>query len=447
MAKKMVVIGLDCADPKLTFEEFFDELPNIRKIALKGSYGSLKSTIPPITVPAWMSMMTGKDPGTLGIYGFRNRKDYSYDSVTFANSKMIKEKTVWEILGENNLKSIVLGVPLTYPPKPINGYLVTSFLTPSTKSEYTYPKELKKEIESWVGDYMFDVDNFRSNDKERLLKELYSMEEKRFEVAKHLVVEKEWDFFMMVVMGIDRIHHAFWAYHDKTHFKHDPNSKFVSAIKDYYKFIDTKIGELLNILPDNVDILIASDHGIKKMEGGIAINDWLIQKGYLVLKEKPEKPTRIGKLIAEGKIDWEKTKVWGMGGYYGRIFFNVKGREPNGIIPKEEYENFRNQLIKELSEITDEYGNNIGTVCFKPEEIYETTKNISPDLIVYFGNLDWRSMGTVGNKTIWLHENDTGPDDANHSQYGMILSTLKNVPNEITDVHKFILEYYGLYKK
>ena len=169
----MVVIGLDCADPKLTFEEFFDELPNIRKIALKGSYGSLKSTIPPITVPAWMSMMTGKDPGILGIYGFTNRKNYSYDSVMFANSKMIKEKTVWDILGENNLKSIILGIPLTYPPKPINGHLITSFLTPSTKSEYTYPKELKKEIESWVGEYMFDVDNFRSNDKERILKDLF----------------------------------------------------------------------------------------------------------------------------------------------------------------------------------------------------------------------------------------------------------------------------------
>ena len=294
---------------------------------------------------------------------------------------------------------------------------------------------------------MFDVENFRSDDKERLLKDLYEMEEKRFTVAKHLLTEKEWDFFMMVVMGTDRLHHAFWAHHDKTHFKHDPNSKFVNAIRDYYKFIDKKIEELINILPENTEILIVSDHGVKKMEGGIAINDWLIQKGYLVLKEKPQKPTRIGKLISEDKIDWSKTKAWGMGGYYGRIFLNVKGREPQGIIPKEKYEEVRDQLIKDLSEITDENGRNIGTVSFKPEEVYEKTNNIPPDLIVYFGNLDWRSMGTVGNETIWLHENDTGPDDANHAQYGMILSTLKNVPNKITDVEKFILEYYELYKK
>ncbi|KAF2956279.1 alkaline phosphatase family protein [Marinitoga sp. 38H-ov] len=442
--KKLVVIGLDCADPKLVFEEFIDELPTIKKIAEDGSYGPLESTIPPITVPAWMSMMTGKDPGTLGFYGFRNRKDYSYDSVFFANSRLVKEKTVWDKLGEKGLKSIVLGVPLTYPPKSINGYLVTSFLTPSTKSEYTYPKSLKKEIENWVGEYMFDVENFRSNDKERLLKDLYIMEEKRFTVAKHLLTEKEWDFFMMVIMGTDRLHHAFWAHYDKTHFKHDPNSKFVNAIKDYYKFIDEKIEELISTLPENTEILIVSDHGVKKMEGGIAINDWLIEKGYLALKEKPEKPTRIGKLISEDKIDWSKTKAWGMGGYYGRIFLNVKGREPNGIIPKEKYEEVRNQLIKDLSEITDENGNNIGTVSFKPEEVYEKTNNIAPDLIVYFGNLDWRSMGTVGNETIWLHENDTGPDDANHAQHGMILSTLKNVPKKITDVHKFILNFYNL---
>ena len=104
MTKKMAVIGLDCADPKLVFEEFIDELPTIKKIAEKGSHGPLESTIPPITVPAWMSMMTGKDPGTLGFYGFRNRKDYSYDSVFFANSKLVKEKTVWDKLGEKRFK-------------------------------------------------------------------------------------------------------------------------------------------------------------------------------------------------------------------------------------------------------------------------------------------------------------------------------------------------------
>ncbi|QTA38422.1 alkaline phosphatase family protein [Thermosipho ferrireducens] len=440
MSKKVAVIGLDCADPVLMFEEFWDELYNIQKIAK--SYGPLRSTIPPITVPAWMSMVTSKDPGELGIYGFRNRKDYSYDSVTFANSRMIKDETIWDTLSKKGYKSIVLSVPLTYPPKKLNGNLVTSFLTPGTDVDFTYPKELKKEIKNWVGEYMFDVENFRTNDKDRLLKDIYKMTEKRFEVAKHLVTEKEWDFFMMVEIGVDRMHHAFWAHHDSTHFKHDPDSPYKSAIRDYYKYIDKKIGELVSLFPDDTVIIITSDHGIQKMDGGIAINDWLIEKGYLVLKERPEKPTRIGKLISDGMIDWSKTKAWGMGGYYGRLFINVEGREPNGIVKKEEYESFRDQLIKELENITDEQGNNIGTRVFKPEEVYKEVRNIAPDLIIYFGNLKWRSMGTVGNESIWLHENDTGPDDANHAVDGIVISSEGDVPGEIYDIRNFVLNYF-----
>jgi len=444
MSEKFAIIGLDCADPKLVFEEFWNDLPNIRKIAESGSYGPLRSTIPPITVPAWMSMMTGKDPGTLGFYGFRNRKDYSYNSVFFANSRLLKHEPVWETLGKKGYKSIVLGVPLTYPPKPINGYMVTSFLTPSIESDYTYPKELKEEIKKWVGKYMLDVENFRTDDKKKILKEVYEMTEKRFEVAKHLVTEKEWNFFMMVEMGPDRMHHAFWAHHDPTHFKHDPNSPFKTAIKDYYIYLDKKIGELISLFPKNTTIMIVSDHGIQKMEGGIAINDWLIEKGYLTLKEKPEKPTRIGKLIEEGKIDWSKTKAWGMGGYYGRLFINVEGREPMGIVKKEEYEEFRNQLKQELEAITDEHGNNIGTRVFKPEEVYKEVRNIPPDLIIYFGNLTWRSIGSVGNSSIWTHENDTGPDDANHAQDGMAVLSKGQVPREIYEVRDVILRHFKI---
>ncbi|MFW6121528.1 MAG: alkaline phosphatase family protein [Petrotogales bacterium] len=441
---KFAIIGLDCADPKLMFEEFWDELPNIRKLAQNGSYGKLESTIPPITVPAWMSMVTGKDPGTLGFYGFRNRKDYSYDSITFANSKKVKYETVWETLGKKGYKSIALGVPLTYPPKPINGYMVTSFLTPSTEFNYTYPKELKKEIEKWVGNYMLDVENFRTENKQRIIDEVYEMTDKRFEVAKHLVTEKEWDFFMMVEMGPDRMHHAFWAHHDPTHFKHDPESPFKKAIKDYYIYLDKKIGELVELLPDETTIMLNSDHGIQKMVGGIAINDWLIEKGYLVLKEKPTKRTSIETLIDENKINWSKTKALALGGYNGKIMLNVRGREPLGLIRKDEYENVRDEIKKELETITDEHGKKIGTKVYKPEEIYQEINNIPPDLIVHLGNLTWRALGSVGNKKIWLHENDTGPDDANHAQNGMVLMNKGQVPRKITQVHDVILKHFGI---
>ena len=111
-----------------------------------GVFGKLESATPPITVPAWMCMMTGKDPGSLGIYGFRNRKDHSYDGLQFASSRLVQCRTLWDVLAEHGKRSVALGVPLTYPPKPILGELVSDFLAPDAQANYTYPAELKEEI-------------------------------------------------------------------------------------------------------------------------------------------------------------------------------------------------------------------------------------------------------------------------------------------------------------
>ncbi|HEY3282878.1 MAG TPA: alkaline phosphatase family protein, partial [Armatimonadota bacterium] len=126
----IAVIGLDCAPPELVFDAWLEDLPNLRALTRRGLYGKLESTIPPITVPAWMCMMTSRDPGTLGIYGFRNRKDHSYTGLGFASSLMVKEPTVYDLLGEEGARVITLGVPLTWPPKPVNGLMVSGFPIP-----------------------------------------------------------------------------------------------------------------------------------------------------------------------------------------------------------------------------------------------------------------------------------------------------------------------------
>ena len=131
MRKRVLIIGWDCAAPELVFDAFKDDMPNTRRLMEEGIYGELESTIPPITVPAWMCMMTSRDPGELGIYGFRNRKDYSYDALTIANAHAVKVPTLWDLLGKAKKKSVILGVPLTYPAKPFpDGWLrVSSRLT------------------------------------------------------------------------------------------------------------------------------------------------------------------------------------------------------------------------------------------------------------------------------------------------------------------------------
>ena len=174
---KVVVIGLDCAEPTLVFDRFADRLPNLSRLRRAGVWGTLRSCDPPITVPAWMSMMASKDPGALGYYGFRNRADRSYEKMTTDTSLVVKEPLLWDYLGVAGKKVVLIGVPQTYPPRPVNGLMVTDFLTPSVESNYTYPPELKAEIAAWpdVHPYEFDVGDFRTPDKGKIRDALVRM--------------------------------------------------------------------------------------------------------------------------------------------------------------------------------------------------------------------------------------------------------------------------------
>ena len=442
-----MVIGLDCAAPTLIFDRWRDQLPNLNRLMKSGVYGELTSTIPPITVPAWSCMMSSKDPGQIGIYGFRNRKDYSYDGLSFANSKSINVEMVWDVLGRNGKKSIVIGFPPSYPVKPINGFLVSCFLTPDAKCQYTHPPELKNELEKAVGPYIPDVQNFRTEDKEYLLKQLYAMTKNHFDYAEHLITNKKWDYFFMVDMGVDRIHHGMWKFSDPSHAGFIPGNKYENSIRDFYIYSDNRIGELLKLVDSNTTVLVVSDHGAKSMVGGICINEWFIREGYLKLNGTPtglQPPSKVG-------IDWKQTKAWGEGGYYSRIFLNLQGREEDGTIASKDYEKIRDEIIYKLEMLGDEDGNKIGTKVYRPEKIYNEVNGVAPDLIAIFGDLNWRSVGTVGHGSIHTRKNDTGPDDANHAQEGIYILKTSEAPQissphrgNIYDVAPTILKLYDV---
>jgi len=456
-AEKVLVIGLDCAEPSLVFDQWRAHLPNLNALMERGVHTSMNSTIPPITVPAWTSMMSSKDPGSLGVYGFRNRRDHSYEGLFFATSTAIKEKRLWEILSDAGKHVIVMGVPQTFPPSPVNGALISCFLTPDpAKNQYTYPPALRDEIDAVLGknNYMVDVSDYRTENRDQLLREIYQMTERRFTLAKHFLKTRPWDFFMLVEMGVDRIHHAFWRFLDTKHRKFEPNSPYNNAIFEYYKFVDGRIGELLAAVPnadrDKAAVLVVSDHGAKRIDGGIAVNEWLIREGLLTLTEYPTTPKPLGKLMAEGKVDWSRTRCWSEGGYYARVFLNVRGREPHGIIDPADYEKTRDELIAKLQALGDENGRPIGTRVYRPEKLYNHVRGIPPDLVTIFGDLYWRSIGSVGYNAVHVFENDTGPDDANHAQDAMFLlsapgiTTGKIPPMDILDVAPTLLGFYGL---
>ncbi len=506
---RVCIIGLDCADPRLVFERFADDLPTLSALRRQGIWGPLRSCNPPITIPAWQVMMTGCDPGQLGVYGFRNRADYSYNNLSLATSRSVKEPRIWDLLNNSipdpeisdsgTLKSgalacppsrdgfanlgpsrtsdcysIVLGVPGTYPPTAIRGDMVSGFLAPDTISNFTHPPELADEIRSVVGEYQIDVQNFRTDDKDRLLEEIISMTGKRFTRFRDLLQTRPSNLAIMVEMGTDRIHHLCWRYFDPQHSQYEPGNPYENVIRDYYMLIDSEVAETLKIIRgehdqhdqhetnrQNTTVMVVSDHGARALEGGFAFNEWLIREGYLVLKEgaripksdssdtQNEPSSALSKdsdsnnsgqpriPLEPSMIDWPQTRAWGEGGYYGRLFLNIRDREPQGTVSPDEVESLLNELETRLTTLPDDLGQPMGNVVYKPADIYkEEINGIPPDLMVYFGNLAWRSIGTIETvndrsiihpntpftPSLYTPENDIGPDDANHDWDGILIA-------------------------
>ena len=420
---KLLVLGLDCAAPALLFGD--ERLVNIRRLMAGGCFGRLESVVPPITIPAWRCMVTSQDPGSLGVYGFRNRADHSYGGLTTANAKSFKAPAIWDYLAMEGRKSVLIGVPPSFPPPRLNGISVGCFMTPSVTDTYTHPPEVADEIARLVGEYPVDVKGFRTDDKAWLRDQIFEASRKQFTVVRHFLQHAEWDYFHYVNILLDRVHHGFWKYMDATHPEYVPDSEFANVIGDFYLHLDAEIGRVLELVDDDTAVLIVSDHGAQALHGGFCVNEWLVQQGLLALLEYPAEPTPFGKLA----VDWSRTSVWSEGGYYARVFLNVKGREPNGVVPAEDYERFRDMVKEKLEATTDPSGAPLGTLVFKPDEIYRSVRNVAPDLIVHFGALDWRSIGGVGyGGVLHVRENDTGPDDCNHAQFGAFMLAAPNVP-------------------
>jgi predicted AlkP superfamily phosphohydrolase/phosphomutase len=154
------------------------------------------------------------------------------------------------------------------------------------------------------------------------------------------------------------------------------------------------------------------------MEGCININDWMIQEGYLKIAGKPDKTVR----LQNAGVDWTRTRAWGLGGYYGRVFLNVKGREPQGIVDPADYEQLRNEISEKLIALKDDRGHYMDTRVLKPQEVFNGPYvNEAPDLFVYFGDLYWRSTEDIGHEGIYSFDTEVGPDDAVHDEYGIFI--------------------------
>jgi predicted AlkP superfamily phosphohydrolase/phosphomutase len=429
---RILVIGLDGAVPELLFND--ERLTNLRRLMEGGCYGRLESVLPLTAVPAWMCMATSQDPGSLGVYGGRDRMDHAYSDLTLVNSRSIQEAAAWDQVACEGKRAVLIGVPPSYPPRQVHGICVGCRLTPDTsKDVYTYPAAVRDQIAKLVGDYPVDVKGFRTDRKNWLKDEVYAMSRKHFDVVRSFLRQSEWDYFQFVEVGLDRLQHGFWQFHDLQHGLYTPGNPYEDVIRDYYAYLDEEVGSILELLDDETVVLVASEHGAQGLDGGFCVNEWLAQEGLLVLNQRPQAVTPFGKL----DVNWGKTKVWSAGGCCARLFLNVKGREPHGALDKADYGRFCDDLKAKLEALVDDRGHPMGTLVFKPEELYKTVRNVAPDLIVHFGGLRWRCLGEVGHPTIYSREHDAGLDRCAHAPFGSFILAAPNSPlqGEIAGAH------------
>ena len=406
---RVLLFGIDGMPPELAFNKWLDSMPNIKKLMQKGSYASLNSAIPPSTIVAWNSMISGKDTSEIGVFSYTKKDEKG--KMRLVSSYDVKCKLMWDILGEQDKKSIALYVPLSYPVKKINGCMVSGFLTPDANADCAYPESIKEKIKKFGNpELFFDVAVGLANHKalpvEQLLEKTYKMTDMQIDLLKEMIQNEEWDFFMSVMIGTDRLQHMLWRHFDETHRKFIKDSPHKDALKDYYSYLDKKLGEIIDMLDEDTTVIVVSDHGMVKQEGKININNWLIEHGYMVLKKEITEKTRFSLDL----VDMEKSIAYGGGAYNARIYIN----KPDDKI--------RDELIQKLKDIPDDKGNKLQTKVYKKEEIYkDTSSKECPDLTVYFDDLRWASNPDLGIPGLHSWETAVGADSAGHSRQGCFI--------------------------
>jgi len=352
-ARKVVVIGPD-GTPLSLVKGLIErgELPNFARLFEEGSVRPMTSAIPAVSSVAWSSFMTGKNPGKHGIYGFLDHHPNSYDTY-IPNSKTMQSETLWEILSRHGRRVVVMNVPVTYPPREVNGILVGCFLSPKLEKA-TYPPYVGEQLKS-MG-YRLDVDPWQAReDRDKFLEDLYYTLEKREEAMNYFMEREEWDFFMLQIMETDRLHHFLWEEMEQD----DP--KYAPAFLKLYHKLDALLGRLYDRLAEDTTLVVMSDHGFTLMKKEVFINRWLEDHGWLSFTKDP--PESLADIHPE-------SKAYSMDP--GRIFINLRDREPLGSVdPGKEYETLRNQLVESLSGLTDpDSGEPMIERVYRREEIY-----------------------------------------------------------------------------
>lgn len=394
---RTAVIGLDGAawhllDPMLTA----GAMPRLKALRERGASGVLKSTVPTYTPPAWTSAVTGVNPGRHGVYGFIEGNAQS-EKQELMHSGKIKAPTLWEIAGEQGARCGIYNLPLSYPPRPLDGWMVSGMLTPGygeKQKGFAYPAELEELILRWAPGYVLDVNvNYEQDwrDGELAVRTLQSIEQ-REKVLEGLLDAHPVDVLFSVMESPDRLQHVYYRYMDPADaMYHSPEGAARrEQVTDCFRAIDRIVGLLEDWAGPDGGVIVCSDHGFTSWEVTVHLNALLQEWGYLKLKPAaramqtsaarslvpvakrflPRKVARDAKGKTFAAVDWTKTKAFASPIPQQGVFVNLEGRERFGSVPMAELEPLKNELVQRFKDLRAPDGQPATDHVWRSEEVF-----------------------------------------------------------------------------
>lgn len=438
MTYRCFVIGLDGATFDLILPWVAQgKLPAMAQVLARGAWGQLRSTVPPMTGPAWTTFATGANPARHSIYDwvYREPGTYNFVPATAANRRL---PSLWSLLSAAGRRVAVVNVPMTFPPEPVNGLLISGLPTPSKQATFTHPPELAQEIERIIGNYILYPDPgqaYSDAGVDAFLARLYQTTETRIKLVENLRGREAWDFFMVVFNGTDTVQHAMWKFMSPAHPLHDPAkaAKYGDAILTFYQFLDRWLATQIASLPPDTVLMLMSDHGFGPFHKFIHVNNWLREQGFLAIKPAWRARLKyaafragfspmavydllmrlgLGSLkreVVRGQgqgllrtlflsfddVDWPATRAYSLGNI-GQIRLNVAGREPQGCVaPGREYEQVRAEIMARLRLLTDPAtGEAVVDEIYPREELYRGPYlEDAPDIVFLPKRLEYFGFG------------------------------------------------------
>ncbi len=490
--RKVAVFGLDGVTFDL-IQPWLDEgrLPNLARLLQEGAHGCLRSTIPPVSASAWASFVTGTNPGQHGLVDFTYPAETGYDiQITNGNTRAVP--SLWELVNAAGGQAGVVSMPMTYPPQPLNGFMLCSFLTPSADSTYTYPASLKSEITEAAGPFPLHMsEKGRGQDPTVFVEAVKQMEIDRAKAVRYLLQNRPWDLFLYVFETTDNLQHEVWHLLDESHPMHDPQmaKQVVPKILDYYETVDRLLGEMVALLPDDVLVVILSDHGFGPFHKFFHINNWLEEQGWLEFKRTPVSQIKrlafklgvtpinalkwitrlqlggMRKNVKRGRgggmlrrvflsfndVDWARTKAFSVGNF-GQVYLNVSGEREEGSIQPAEYEQLREDIARAAKAYRDpEDGSQVVPTVYNREDVFHgVSAGRLPDLILHTDRAKYVSFGHADFGSNKIIEPSTG-QTGHHHMVGItglkgpgVNEDLKLAEASLLDLAPTILHYMGL---